>query len=62
MVEKGVTGQQMCELILKHWQETDRAVPGMTPEHIWNYSSTGELSSVFIWYEEAKEYFRRKNG
>ena len=51
------TGQEMCELISEYW-----ASRGFykTWEEIWNYSSTGELFMVYVWYNEALEWKKTK--
>ena len=44
------TGKEMCEMISEYW-----ASKGIhkTWEEIWNYSPTGELFYVYLWYEDA---------
>lgn len=54
----GVTGKQMCELISEFWRETNGV--DVEPEQIWNYSRTGELTMVFVWYEEAKVWQQKR--
>jgi hypothetical protein len=49
--EQGITGQQMCEAISRHW--ADAFDHHVEPERIWNYSPTGELSEVYHWYAQA---------
>lgn len=48
-----MTGKEMCELISEYWSSKgiDKSW-----EQIWNYSPTGELFNIFMWYEEAKEW------
>jgi hypothetical protein len=43
--------QEMCETISEHWRKTRGTE--VSPEAIFNYSPTGELSEVFFWYWEA---------
>jgi hypothetical protein len=53
------TGKEMCELISKWLKDTGH--PEHTPEEIWNYSPTGELSLVFELYGVAKKYYAEKD-
>jgi len=48
-----VNGKEMCELISEYL-----ASKGIhkTWEEIWNYSPTGELYWIFIYYERAKKW------
>lgn len=50
----GVTGKEMCETIVR--ADFLRKPDGTSPnwKEIWNYSSTGELYWVFVWYAQAK--------
>ena len=48
-----MTGKEMCEYICKHLKPAKEGVL-LTPEQVWNLSSTGDLDHVFSWYEEAK--------
>jgi len=48
-----MTGKEMCELISNHWKSEGL---NKTWEEIWNYSPSGELFNVFMWYEEAKKW------
>jgi len=54
-----MTGKEMCELISNHW---DSLGFHKTWEEIWNYSPTGELYMVFVWFEEAKKWKKDKEG
>ncbi len=49
------TGKEMCETIVKadFLRKDDGTAP--TADEIWNYSPTGEISMVILWYWEAKE-------
>jgi hypothetical protein len=56
-----MTGAQMCELIAAHWRW--QASAGIadppswwngTPEGIWTYSPTGELTHISAWFEQAQ--------
>ena len=53
-MKNNITMKQMCEHIVKSrilkYKDSEE---GPTAEEIFNYSPTGELSSVFEWYEEA---------
>lgn len=51
-----MTGQDACTLIAK-WINETTDFKDITPEQIWNYSSTGELSLVFDLYWQAKAYY-----
>ena len=48
------TGKEMCETIVKAMR-LDNPDTQITPESIWNASETGELYSMFILYDWAKE-------
>jgi hypothetical protein len=49
-----MTMKDMCEVIEKSGiLNTDDKKP--TAREIFEYSSTGELSMVFVWYEVAKQ-------
>jgi hypothetical protein len=48
-----ITGQGMCELISQFFRS--RGIE-RTPEEIWNYSPTGELSMVFEWFHKARRW------
>ena len=54
IVPGGVSGQEMCETIVraKMLKKPDGTHP--TADEIWNYSPTGELAMVYLWYEDAK--------
>lgn len=54
------TGKEMCQIISR-WMKEAKGID-RTPEQIWNYSPTGELSLVFCWYDEAMIYFEWPNG
>ena len=48
-----MTGKEMCDFIAKHnIMEHDDGTP-FTAEDYWNYSPTGELAMVYVWYEMA---------
>ena len=47
----GITMQEMCQVI----EAGNIFEVPMTAEEIFNYSSTGELSEIFGWYEIAKD-------
>lgn len=57
----GLTMKQMCERIVEAdlLEKTDGTKP--TAEEIFNYSSTGELSQVFMWYSMANIYLEHEN-
>jgi hypothetical protein len=48
------TGKEMCETIVEAMKLDDPDTP-VTPEALWNASSTGELWHVFVLYDWAKE-------
>ena len=49
------TGQECCKLISKHrWIEYGVWVK---PKIIWEYSPTGELFMIGVWYQQALDYF-----
>lgn len=59
---KKYTGIEACELISQHWKDTNKWGENdernyWTPEQIWYYSPSGELSGVFIWWDDALNYY-----
>ncbi|HDR4709692.1 TPA: hypothetical protein QCQ87_004814 [Bacillus paranthracis] len=58
--DKKVTFKEMCELISKWFKET-REIE-VTGEQVFNSSPSGELWHIFVWYADAKKYFKRKRG
>jgi hypothetical protein len=46
-----MTYKEMCELISNHWKKVHDIIK--SPKEIWEYSSTGELFMISLWYEEA---------
>lgn len=46
-----VSTAEMCEIVSEFFRET-RGID-VTPEQVWGYSPTGELSRVFEWYQQA---------
>lgn len=50
------TYQEACELISKHWLE--KYGKAATAEDIYNYSPSGELMDVHIWYVEALLHYK----
>jgi hypothetical protein len=59
-MEVSMTYKQMCEVISEYWEEVFGK--RVDPEHIFQYSATGELYMVHHWYVEAKSYFDWKEG
>lgn len=55
-----VTFKEMCELISKWFKET-RGIE-VTGEQVFNSSPSGELWHIFVWYADAKKYFKRERG
>lgn len=55
-----MTLQEMATLVSRHWKETGQG--NFTPDDIFNYSPTGELSALFEWYALAKAYFDARDG
>ena len=53
-----MTGKEMCEYIADHWRK-HHGTNVENAEQIWNYSQTGELYMVAVWYEEAREHEAR---
>jgi len=58
-MDNGVTGQEMCEFIVKADILRFSGVPP-TAEEIWNYSPSGELHQVFFWYELAQFVVKKR--
>ena len=52
MAQKGYTGKEMCETIVRAFKTIN---PGFkyAPEELWEMSPTGELSHVFELHDEA---------
>ena len=59
-MKDGITMKQMCETIVRAGilKKEDGSAP--TPLEIFNYSPTGELSQVFLWYNQAKAVLAEK--
>lgn len=61
------TGEEACKLILWHWRQEPEGYysrEGKTLEEldymdIWYYSPTGELSNVFLWWQDAIDYYKK---
>lgn len=54
VLDKPVSGEQMCTLIAAWINATDVNRPQpITPEEIWNASPTGELFHVYTLYDDA---------
>lgn len=47
------TMNEMCETIVESGILRKKDGSELTPEEIYNYSPTGELFMIFIWYGEA---------
>jgi len=67
---RNFTGEEGCKLILWHWNLVPekyypckgKELKDLTYKDIWNYSSTGELSYTFLWWQEALKYYHEKHN
>lgn len=59
--EQTHTMKEAAEVIHDYWMENNYFTPQnyKTPEQIFKYSKTGELSRLFHWFWEAKAYFTK---
>lgn len=55
-VTAGPTLREMCELIAEWMNANGLVTRVVTWQDIWEYSPTGELSMIWVWYEAASAW------
>lgn len=61
IIKKSITMREMCETICRSEMFGSKDEGGLTAKEIFNYSPTGELSEIFVWYAIACDILKEEN-